>query len=111
MSDNVIKSTDINKQESKPAKKAPAKKAAAVKKPKEEKVAEDVVSDSASPKDGYQIIVFESGSSYVANGIRFTRENHIQEIPVAEANLLLSLENFRLPDQFEVEEYLNSKED
>jgi hypothetical protein len=109
MSDNVIKSTDINKQESKPAKKAPAKKAAAVKKPKEE-VVEEIVSDSSVAKEGYQIIIFESGSSYVSNGIRFTRQNPIQEVPTSEANVLLSLDNFRLPDQFEVEEYLNSKE-
>ena len=68
----------------------------------------------AAPKgvqEGFKIIVFESGSSYVSNSVRFTRDNHIQEVPDAEAELLLALENFRLPDQFEIEEYFNSKED
>jgi hypothetical protein len=110
MSDNIIKSTDLNKEESKPVKKTPAKKAAAPKKPKE-KTANVSLPDSSGVREGYQIIVFESGSSYVSNEIRFTKDNRIQEVPHADAEALLVLENFRLPDQFEVEAYLNSKED
>jgi hypothetical protein len=101
MTDNTIKSTDVNPTSEKPAKKATPKKAA----PKKA---------DAAPKgvqEGFKIIVFESGSSYVSNSVRFTRDNHIQEVPDAEAELLLALENFRLPDQFEIEEYFNSKED
>jgi hypothetical protein len=108
MSDNVIKSTDINKASDKPAKKAPAKKAAPKKQESIAKEQEDVANTA---KDGFVIVIFESGSSYTSNGIRFTRENNIQEIPSADAQLLLQLDNFRLANQFEIEDYLNSKED
>ena len=100
MSDNVIKSTDINKAVDKPAKKAPAKKAA-VKKAE----AAPVVSE------GLRIVIFESGSSYTSDGIRFTQANRIQEVPNEVAERLLQLDNFRLPTQFEIEDYFNSKED
>ena len=101
MTDNTIKSTDVNSTSEKPVKKAAPKKAAAKK------------ADAAPKgvKEGFKIIVFESGASYVSNTVRFTRSEHIQEVPEAEAELLLGLENFRLPNQFEIEEYLNSKED
>lgn len=101
MADNVIKSTDVNQESEKPVKKAAPKKAAA-------KKAEPTAKET---KNGFKIIVFESGQSYVSNSVRFTRENHIQEVPEAEAEVLLAIENFRLPDQLEIEEYLNSKED
>ena len=103
MADNVIKSTDVNQESEKPAKKAAPKKAAA--KPKKADAAPSGV------KEGFKIVVFESCSSYVSNTVRFTRQDHIQEVPEAEAEILLGIENFRLPDQFEIEEYLNSKED
>lgn len=101
MADNVIKSTDINKESEKPVKKAAPKKATAKK----------VEPTANGAKNGFKIVVFESGQSYVSNSVRFTRENHIQEVPEAEAEILLAIENFRLPDQLEIEEYLNSKED
>jgi len=101
MTDNVIKSTDVNKQADKPVKKAAAKKSA----PKKADAAPKGV------KEGYKIIIFESGASYVSNSVRFTRDNPIQEVPEADAEILLGLDNFRLPDQFEIEEYFNSKED
>lgn len=101
MSDNVIKSTDINKAVDKPAKKAPAKKAA-VKKVD----ATPVVTDP-----DLKIVIFESGSSYTSDGIRFTQSNRIQEVPQEVAERLLELDNFRLPNQFEIEDYFNSKED
>jgi hypothetical protein len=107
MSDNVVKSTDLNQQKEKPVKKAAAKKTA----PKKvEAVIEDSVNEK-KVKEGFTVVVFESGSSYTSNGIRFTRQNSIQEIPADDASLLLQLDNFRLPNQFELEDYLNSKED
>lgn len=101
MTDNTVKSTDVNPAPKKATKKAAPKKEAAKK------------ADAAPKgvKDGHKIIVFESGASYVSNTVRFTRNNPIQEIPEAEAEILLGLENFRLPDQFEIEEYFNSRED
>lgn len=105
MSDNIVTSADATsapKEEKNTAKKAPAKKAA----PKA-KVAEKVETATT----GYKVIIFESGSSFVSGDIRFTRENYIQEVPEDEANRLLEFDNFRLPDQLELEDYLNSKED
>lgn len=103
MSDNTIKSTDVNPESNE--KKAPAKKAAAKK--TSPKVKENI---ETAVNSGYKIIIFESGSSYVSGEIRFTRQNNIQELPEAEANRLLELDNFRIPNQLELEEYLNSRE-
>lgn len=104
MSDNVIKSTDINSKkdeaEKTPAKKQPAKKAAA-KKPKEPK----------ANTDGSVLIVFESGFSYTSNDLVFTREDNMKEVGADQAAILLSLDNFRLPTQEEVDDYFKSKED
>lgn len=103
MSDNIVKSSDVTSaKEEKPAKKAPAKKAAA--KPKIEKAEE-------KNTNGYKVIIFECGSSYISGDLHFTRENFIQEVPEDQANRLLELENFRLPNPFELEDYYNSKED
>ena len=104
MSDNVIKSTDINKKsedvEKAPAKKAPAKKAAAKK-----------TTAKAESNNGKQIVVFESGASYSSHGLRFTKEDRIQEVDSDVAEILLSLDNFRLPNQDEIDLFLSSKED
>ena len=102
MSDNTIKSTDINpdKAEKKTATKKAAPKKSAAK--KEEPI--------VIPEDGV-LIIFESGASYSSNGLRFTRENPIQKVSNEEAEFLLTLDNFRRPDALEVEEYYNSKED
>jgi hypothetical protein len=104
MSDNVIKSTDVTsaKAESNPVKKAPAKKAAA--KPKAEK-------KDTPAATGLKVIIFESGASYVSGGIFFTREDNIKEVSEDQADFLLTLDNFRAPNQLELEDYLNSKED
>ncbi len=101
MTDNIIKSTDVNQASEKPVKKAAPKKAA----PKKAEVSEK------GAKQGFKVVIFESGFSYVSDSVNFTRANYIQEVPEAEAEHLLSLENFRLPDQLEIEEYFNSKED
>lgn len=102
MTDNTVKSTDVNASKEKAVKKTPAKKAAAPK--KTESAPEGV-------KENFKLIIFESGSSYTSNGIRFTRQNPIQEVPEADIPALLELDNFRLPNDFEIEEYFNSKED
>jgi hypothetical protein len=101
MSDNVIKSTDVNsaKKEKTVAKKAVAKKVA----PKE-KVASEIAPNM-------KVVIFESGFSYVSGDIIFSREDSIKEVTEETAEFLLTLDNFRLPDQLELEEYLNSKED
>ena len=110
MSDNVIKSTDVTsaKAEKNTVKKAPAKKAAAPKAKAEKK--QDEVKAESTPT-GKVVVVFESGASYVSNDTRFTREDNIKEVSDSEAAFLLTLENFRLPDQLELEDCLNSKED
>lgn len=103
MTDNIIKSTDVNSE--KPVKKPAAKKAAPKKAP---------ASTSASQpetKDGFRVVVFESGASYSSGDYRFTQDNKIQEVPSDIADLLLSIDNFRLPTQEEVDEYFTSKED
>ena len=105
MSDNVIKSADVTsakKEDETPAKKTPAKKAAA--KPKAEKIAKEATA-------GTKVVIFETGASYVSGDIRFTRQDNIKEVSEAEADFLLTLENFRVPNQIELEEFYNSKED
>ena len=67
--------------------------------------------ENNSFKSGFKLIVFESGASFTTKSVKFTEYNRVQEIPEAEADALLKLDNFRLPNQFEVEEYFNSKED
>lgn len=104
MSDNVIKSTDVTsaKVETNAVKKAPVKRAAA--KIKVEKKVESV-------ETGKTVIIFETGFSYSSGDIYFTRENYIQEVSEDVANFLLTLDNFRLPNTVELDDYLNSKED
>jgi hypothetical protein len=104
MSDNVIKSTDVTsaKAETNTVKKAPVKKAAA--KIKVENKEEHI-------EAGKTVIIFDSGFSYSSGDIQFTRENCIQEVTEEVANFLLTLDNFRLPNMVELEDYLNSKED
>jgi hypothetical protein len=102
-----VKSSDLPE----PTKKAPAKKTAAKKTtakkaaPKAEKspVPEKKV---AQPSSGKKFIYFASGSAYsTKGGIRFTRENRIYQVEEQEADHLLTLDNFRLPTQLELEDY------
>lgn len=111
MSDNVVKSSDLPEPTEAPAKKAAAKKAPAKKTtakkaaPKAEKspVPEKKI---AQPSSGKKYIFFQSGSAYLTKGgIRFTRENRIYEIEEQEADHLLTLDNFRLPTQLELEDH------
>lgn len=97
MTDNIITSEDVNP---KPVKKAPAKKAAAKKAEAPQKATEN----------GSVVVVFESGASYSSNGIRFTKDNRIQEVSGEDAKVLLELDNFRFPTEEELKEYFASKE-
>lgn len=101
MSENIVKSTDINQPKEK---KAPAKKIA---KPKINAEVQDIP-EVVLVKD-YKLVLFESGASYNSEGYRFTQENRMQEVPVELADRLLQLDNFRVPNQYEIEEYLNSR--
>jgi hypothetical protein len=89
------------------AKKAAPKKTTA--KPKVEKT--EVKSENTEEIQNYKIIVFESGTAYVSGEIRFTRDNNIQKLPNEDADRLLELDNFRLADQLEIEDFLSSRED
>lgn len=100
MSDNVIKSDDLKAEKEKPVKKAATKKAAPAKK---EEAKPAVQSDTI-------FVVFESGASYCSDEVSFTRDNAIQELPAEIANRLLELDNFRIANPFEVEEYIENKE-
>ena len=106
MTDNVIKSTDTNAEttDEKPvAKKAAASKKAAAPKITKEKNDRDF--DIAVAQPGYKFIYFSSGYGYATpSGYQFSQEQRIHQIPIEEADHLLTLDNFRLPDQLELEE-------
>lgn len=112
MSENVVKSSDLPEPDKPVAKKTAAKKTAkkaAVKKesaaPKAEKspVPEKTVAKASA---GKKFVYFESGSAYsTKSGVRFTREKRIYELEAAEADHLLTLDNFRIPTQLELEDY------
>ena len=92
-----ITTEDINK-----PKKAPVKKAA----PKKEVEEKDITSE------GKIIIVFESGAGYTTgSGFEFSQTRKMAELPAEEANLLLTLDNFRLPSDEEKELYYTNQED
>lgn len=60
----------------------------------------------AKPSGGKKFVFFSSGAGYVTkSGFKFSPENRIYELDSEEADHLLSLSNFRLPDQLELEEY------
>lgn len=108
MPNNIVTSSDVNK---------PKQEKPKAVETVEDSVVEKPVKKAAKPKatskvdNGKQLVVFESGASYNSNGVRFTRENNMQEVESDFANFLLTLENFRLPTSFEIEEYFASKED
>jgi hypothetical protein len=60
----------------------------------------------AKATSGKKFVYFASGSAYVTkSGFRFSSEKRVYEVPSEEADHLLSLDNFRLPDQLELEAY------
>jgi hypothetical protein len=97
MSDNIVVTSDA----------APPKKRAKA----------SAKSDTSKPENlvekidnGKKIIFYSSGSGYVTkSGFKFTPQNRIYEIDAEEADRLLNLDNFRLPDQLELEEYYKEK--
>jgi hypothetical protein len=92
-----VTSEKINK-----PKKAVVKKAAV-----KEEITEDIISE-----EGKVLIVFESGAGYTTwSGFRFSQRNKMGLLPSEEANLLLALENFRLPSDEEKELYYTNQED
>ena len=98
MSDNIITSASLNADSEKKQKKSSAPKV------KREKLNE--VTSVATAPDGYKFVFFDSDSSYVTpSGKRFTSEKRIQLLPASEADHLLTLSNFRIPDQIELAEY------
>jgi hypothetical protein len=96
------KKTSVTSEEINKPKKTVAKKATV-----KEEITEDIVS-----KEGNVLIVFESGSGYTTgSGFRFSQRNKMGLLPAEEANLLLALENFRLPSDEEKELYYTNQED
>jgi hypothetical protein len=60
----------------------------------------------AQASSGRKFVFFSTGSAYVTkSGVKFTADKRIYEVENEEADFLLSLENFRLPTQLELEEY------
>lgn len=92
MPNNIITSEDV----------APKK----IKQPKIKKVEQDVIPDEENI-----IVYFESGASYaLLNGLTFTKEKRMFSLPIDEAKRLLSLDNFRLPNDEEKQVYYNGLE-
>ena len=99
MTNNEVSVTteEINKPKKPAAKKAAAKK----------QITEENVS-----KEGTVLVVFESGAGYTTgSGFHFSQRNKMGLLPAEEANLLLALDNFRLPSDEEKEMYYTNQED
>ncbi len=95
--ENSVTSEKINGPKKTTAKKAAAKK----------EIAQENIS-----KEGNVLVVFESGTAYVTvSGFRFSQRNKMGLLSAEEANLLLTLDNFRLPSDEEKEMYYNNRED
>lgn len=107
MTDNIVTSKSTMGEQAKPAKKTAVKKTPA----KAKANTESVENKTEVKADQINLIVFESGAGYSSPNLTFTRENAIQEVSDEDFAFLLTLENFRRADAFEIEEYLNSKED
>ena len=96
------KQTSVTSEEINKPKKAVAKKTA---------VKKEIVQENIS-EEGKVLIVFESGAGYsTGSGFRFSQRNKMGLLPAEEANLLLALDNFRLPSDEEKELYYTNLED
>jgi hypothetical protein len=110
MSDNIVKSTDVA-----PKKQGKLDDSATDKNKNTEETQEEnstkVKKNSTKKKTvdatpGKKLVYFSSGSSYITkDGFRFSKDKRIYELDIEEADFLLSLDNFRLPDQLELEDY------
>lgn len=108
--DNIVVTNDLP--EKKPSKKAPAKAA-------QKKITQTSQSESLAPQKSdipekkvphvapnKKLVFYSSGAGYTTkSGFRFSPDQRIYEIDAEEAEYLLRLDNFRLPDQIELEEY------
>lgn len=91
MDENIIVTSDV----------APKKKPGRQKSPAKETL--DIIVKDAHDK---KLVFYSSGSGYVTkSGYKFSPSRRIYELDAEEADLLLKLDNFRLPDQLELEEY------
>jgi len=111
MSENVVKSSDLPESNKPVAKKTAAKKTAkktVAKGPTAPKAEKSPVPEKtvAKASTGKKFVYFDSGSAYsTKSGVRFTRDRRIYELDAAEADHLLTLDNFRIPTQLELEDY------
>jgi len=70
-----------------------------------------VVEKSKKENQKTILVFFESGVSYTTgSGITFSQQNKMEEIAIEEAQFLLRLDNFRLPNDEEKEMYYNNLE-
>ena len=108
--DNVVTSESLL-----PQKKVAAKKPAAPKK----KIVDEVIDEDSAVVESViftnneqsVLLYFESGAGYVtSSGFKFTRIQPMGEVSSNEANSLLRLPNFRLPNDEEKEMYYNNLE-
>jgi hypothetical protein len=83
------------------------KKAVAKKATPKKNLTEETITDNETV-----LVLFESGAGYsTSSGFRFSQRRKMAEVPLEEAKQLLSLENFRLPNDEEKEMYYNNLED
>jgi hypothetical protein len=94
---NSVTTKKINEPKKAVAKKATPKKI----------LTEETITDNETV-----LVLFESGAGYsTSSGFRFSQRRKMAEVPLEEAKQLLSLENFRLPNDEEKEMYYNNLED
>jgi hypothetical protein len=94
---NSVTTKKINEPKKAVAKKATPKKI----------LTEETITDNETV-----LVLFESGAGYsTSSGFRFSQRRKMAEVPLEEAKQLLSLDNFRLPNDEEKEMYYNNLED
>ena len=111
MSENIITTESLDVAKKASTKKTPAK--AKVNSDVDDVVVEEIIKTPKNKKStkNVNVIVFESGAGYTAEGLNFTRQDYIQEVTEEQFERLISIENFRRATDDEVQEYLASKED
>lgn len=105
----MTENSENKKSVDKAVKKTPAKKTAVKKTAAKPKVSQEETSET-KVNDEYVIIVFETGTAFISGDYHFTKDNRIRKIKTQDAAKFLELENFRLADQIEIEEFLASEE-
>jgi hypothetical protein len=102
MSNNIVKSADVNKVNQ--TKKIEPK----IEKVHDERNPNEFVAQAPA---GFKFILFESGASYTSrDGFKFTKSQKIHLFKNDEADQLLKFTNFRIPDQIELQEYAGRME-